>query len=797
MGTIDTLLRVKADASQAVRGLRPLQASLEETAKDAKVTDKALDALDGTHNIRLNDAAVANARKEIDRLRATMRNELSVDVNADTREAQRRIAQLQRSVKSLDSEKIDVPVVVDTQDLAAAQSGVSGIANSVKGLAAIVGGAEVGRWLLDGATGASAFETNMRAVEAVLDDVTRSELEDWITTNADGLNLSEVSASELARTLSLTASKFADAGGDAGDFLIKLEEITAEAAAFSGANAGEVALAIGAAFRGEFDSLETFGINLTADLVAAQALKDGLVGIGEELTPAIKVQATYNAILEQSGPLMGSTARNADTLGGKLADLRQSAQDLGTTIGETLGPTLEGLADVALIATDAIGTAASEWNKLRGTINESADDDVNRFDDFIDFVTGSLPEMGRKWNEMRKNAFDSGWQEREGNSVLVLDGILGNFLPTMEAVTDAGTEATDVAVDQAEAMSDLASRVSDTQGKYEDLRDAFVAFNDAAIEGRSNVYDYQGAIDDLAESLADSATFAPDAEEGRTNWDNLVALAESASERVQDAFNNKGRGAAVALQASYRQSLQRMLVEAGVSSERAWALVDQVMKKPHQIDVELSAVGEARLRAQLARLRKRRFTIEAQVDADTGTTRAIDDAAIELQRKLKPLDAKITATLEDLHPEQEKLDDTANPGGKARKAKIDPTVDQASAAAAKASLDALALPRTVLLRVQYSIPGVPPGLVLPGAQLAPSSLIGAGPAMLAAPTPTATGGSWTPTLGGPTTTAGGPQTVRLAPRQTPVAVYLDGVEIAHRIEARRAAASTTSVRRTA
>jgi hypothetical protein len=39
--------------------------------------------------------------------------------------------------------------------------------------------------------------------------------------------------------------------------------------------------------------------------------------------------------------------------------------------------------------------------------------------------------------------------------------------------------------------------------------------------------------------------------------------------------------------------------------------------------------------------------------------------------------------------------------------------------------------------------------------------------------------------------------VQLAPKQTPVAVYLDGVEIANRIEARRAMASTTSVKRSA
>src|SRR3954469_23865642 len=103
MGTIETLLKVKADASGAVSGLKPLQASLGETAKDAQATEKALSELGNGHKITLNDQAIETARKEIERLRTTMRQDLSINPDADTKAASKRIAELQKSIKVLDA----------------------------------------------------------------------------------------------------------------------------------------------------------------------------------------------------------------------------------------------------------------------------------------------------------------------------------------------------------------------------------------------------------------------------------------------------------------------------------------------------------------------------------------------------------------------------------------------------------------------------------------------------------------------------------------------------------------------
>jgi hypothetical protein len=91
-------------------------------------------------------------------------------------------------------------------------------------------------------------------------------------------------------------------------------------------------------------------------------------------------------------------------------------------------------------------------------------------------------------------------------------------------------------------------------------------------------------------------------------------------------------------------------------------------------------------------------------------------------------------------------------------------------------------------------PGAPPQA---GPQLAPlAGLLAVGTAMAAAPTapyyaprPGAAGAGGTPPTTGTST--------RLAPRQTPVQVLLDGAVIADHLDARRSMAAVESIRRTA
>jgi predicted transglutaminase-like cysteine proteinase len=311
------------------------------------------------------------------------------------------------------------------------------------------------------------------------------------------------------------------------------------------------------------------------------------------------------------------------------------------------------------------------------------------------------------------------------------------------------------------------------------------------------VYAYQGAIDDLAESLMKSNTFSPDKEAGRTNWDNLVAFAESASERVQDAWRDKGKGAATALQQSFRRTLAGMLIDSGHTSREAWRLVNQVMEEPHQVNLEIGEINTAKLDHKLAELRQQRADIRTQFVVPEGATeKEAQRILAEQSAALKPINAQIKATIDKRSQEKGKgeLDDTANPDGKPRAAHINAKVDPDSIATANAQLDGIIKLRRSRIVVEVVPPSTGP---TSGPTAGPSVGLTAGPTSLAGAAGTVLGSPLTTGTGGAAAsgTSSGHQVTHLGPSKTPVAVYLDGVEIASRIEARRALARTESVRR--
>jgi len=491
-------------------------------------------------------------------------------------------------------------------------------------------------------------------------------------------------------------------------------------------------------------------------------------------------------------------SEQASTFNGQMSTLKDTVATTRAELGTLFLPVMQDVVSVLQKGADAVHDSIEGYvlldHALRGT-GESGQG-------LVEVLAGSIPGLSGIVNQLagaHEDAAAAAEEDKKRSDELAA---------SLELQASAAAQAEQAIADQATKMDTLAQNVEDTADAYAALRDNFKAYNDATIEGRSHVFEYHAAVDDLAESLVKSGTFSPDAEAGRTNWDNLVGFAEAASARVEDTWKTKGKGAAVALQASFRQTLHGMLTDAGVNSDQAWHLVDQVLKVPHKINVEIGEIDDAKLRKQLAGLRQQRADIKASFSLDLGhaaefgTQKDVQRLLDQQSTELKPINAKIDAHLDNLKPQQEKLDEAANPDGDPRKAKIEAKVLPSSVAEANADLDGIIkLRRTAHIQVVYDLPA-PLNLfglsVAPsaGPTAAPSSLRGAGPAMLAAPSPSSA--AWTPTLPGQAPAGpGGGQLVRMAPKTTPVAVYLDGVEIAHRIEARRAVAATTSVVRSA
>jgi hypothetical protein len=400
---------------------------------------------------------------------------------------------------------------------------------------------------------------------------------------------------------------------------------------------------------------------------------------------------------------------------------------------------------------------------------------------------------------------------------LTVDEIKDKF-PAYARALDAATAAQDDGTDSMDAYTDrlarLSDRVENASTKFDRLKESFSALDDEMIDSRTLVSDAQGAIDDLAESLVTKGgIFNLDKQAGRDNFDNLVALAKTRSAQIKQTFEDDGRAAAVSQSKSFRQSMAQMLIDANIKPKRAWELINQVMSEPMELNVKLADIDLAGLRAKKARLLRDKEALVLPVKT-ASTPRAADEAALDIAKDLKPIDVKLHTVNTGIDEAKKILGDTANPKDDPRVAKIDAKVTDKSLGTAEDALNNFIHTErpTIKLEAEVTIkpivlpnglvmPEIVPKSVAPAPSLAPAPVVPglrtAGAVMMTSPSDPWFGAHGRRGIVPGRTDQGGQQVTRLAPKSTPVAVYLDGVEIAHRIEARRAVAATSSTRRSA
>jgi hypothetical protein len=108
--------------------------------------------------------------------------------------------------------------------------------------------------------------------------------------------------------------------------------------------------AMGAAMRGEYDSLERFGIALTADAVAQEMARLASEGLTFASEAQAKAVATLSLIQQQATAILGEGEEQTVTMTSAMGHLRASVQNLAAEIGgplmAVLGPLIETFADV-------------------------------------------------------------------------------------------------------------------------------------------------------------------------------------------------------------------------------------------------------------------------------------------------------------------------------------------------------------------------------------------------------------------------------------------------------------------
>lgn len=368
----------------------------------------------------------------------------------------------------------------------------------------------------------------------------------------------------------LGASKndfIAGAGGFAAVFDAmgkKAEDATAEgvklaklgmdlsADSLTGATSAEAFDALGAALRGEFDSLERFRVFLSAAKIEAKALQMGLASKASALDDNAKKTATLALIYEQTTKSQGAFLRESSGVTAQMKQAGSSVQNLATNIGTFLLPAvttgftafnrfvggvgsvfdsakpmiaewagytvevLQGLGGFfASVAGDiygaVVGTIGGAWSRVSAYVMPAVDGMTSAVGTFF----AMLRNGSTVYEMMKLRAYE--WAINVGvaiDTVLINAGRLASWLGNnwYQVISDDLAAVATLFVNFAENVKNLASAVwefvkNPTGGfsfNWTPLLDGFVKTADALPEmARPAFVSLQGEIDALGQKMAD------------------------------------------------------------------------------------------------------------------------------------------------------------------------------------------------------------------------------------------------------------------------------------------------------
>jgi hypothetical protein len=156
--------------------------------------------------------------------------------------------------------------------------------------------------------------------------------------SAQSLGVSNAEFNNHAVSISAFAKQIAGEGGDVVGTVDELTKRTADFASVMNIDFGEAAAKFRSGLAGESEPLRRYGIDVSAARIETQALADGIWDGAGKMTEAQKVQARYNAIMEQTALTTGDFANTADEAANKQRILEAELENQKALLGQGLLP---------------------------------------------------------------------------------------------------------------------------------------------------------------------------------------------------------------------------------------------------------------------------------------------------------------------------------------------------------------------------------------------------------------------------------------------------------------------------
>jgi DNA anti-recombination protein RmuC len=278
-----------------------------------------------------------------------------VQIQADVSSLKAGLAQAEAGIKGLNG------------SVATASTGMGSMISRVKTLGmtmgVVFGAQQVMKFGNDVIQAASNMNESLSKVQVVFGENSKA-VEDFAKNAAKNMGLSNQKALEAAGTYGNLFQAFGLARGEATTMSTTLVQLAADLASFNNTSTEDALNALRSGLAGESEPLKRFGVALNEVTLKNKALQMGLIqtttGV---LPPAIKAQATYALVMEQTKSAQGDYARTADGVANKQRTLAAQFEDTKTKIGTGLLPIYQTLLKVLQVgilpAFELLGTFMS------------------------------------------------------------------------------------------------------------------------------------------------------------------------------------------------------------------------------------------------------------------------------------------------------------------------------------------------------------------------------------------------------------------------------------------------------
>jgi hypothetical protein len=192
------------------------------------------------------------------------------------------------------------------------------------------------------AQAASDFNETVNKSNVIFGDAAKS-VQQFASTAATSLGQSKQAALDAAATFGVFGKAAGKTGEDLAAFSTQMVTLTSDLASFHNANPADVALALGAALRGESEPIRKYGVLLNDAALKAQAMAMGIYDGKGALDQTAKVLAAQALILKQTGDAQGDFSRTSDGLANQQRILKAKIDDAVVAIGKGFIPIVEAV----------------------------------------------------------------------------------------------------------------------------------------------------------------------------------------------------------------------------------------------------------------------------------------------------------------------------------------------------------------------------------------------------------------------------------------------------------------------